>query len=68
MFVRISRLYGKVAFAKLYDKNYNVEFAKNYYIKKVYKKEDVEKENENYILRYPDFMFVNYGQGNRTQL
>jgi len=33
----------------------SVDLAKNYYI---------EKENENYILRYPDFMFANYGQRN----
>jgi len=38
-----------------------IELAKNYYIKKGNKK---EKENENYILRYPDFMFANYGQRN----
>ena len=42
----------------------SVDLAKNYYIEKTYKKEDVEKENENYILRYPDFMFANYGQRN----
>jgi len=41
---------------------------KNYYIEKGNKREDVEKEKEkekeNYILRYPDFMFANYGQRN----
>ena len=41
-----------------------LNWQKNYYIEKVYKKEDVEKENDDYILRYPDFMFANYGQRN----
>ena len=31
-------------------------------LKKHTKSEDIEKEN--YILRYPDFMFANYGQIN----
>jgi len=38
--------------------------AKNYYIEKVYKKEDVEKENDEYILHQLDFVFANYGQTN----
>jgi len=38
--------------------------AKNYYIEKAYKKEDVEKENDEYILYQLDFMFANYGQRN----
>ena len=42
----------------------NVELAKNYYIEKVYKKEDVEKKNDEYILHQLDFMFANYGQVN----
>ena len=33
----------------------NVELAKNHYIDKVYKMEDVENEKDDYILRYPVF-------------
>jgi len=42
----------------------NVDLAKNYYTEKVYKKEDVEKENDEYILHQLDFMFANCGQRN----
>jgi len=52
---------GKTPLKTFFD---SVELAKNYYIEKAYKREDVEKENENYIWRYPDFMFANYGQRN----
>jgi len=38
--------------------------AKNYYIEKAYKSEDVENENDEYILHQLDFMFANYGQRN----
>jgi len=42
----------------------NVDLAKNYYIEKGNKKEDVEKENDEYILYQLDFMFANYGHRN----
>jgi len=41
-----------------------IELAKNYYIGKAYKKEEVEKENDEYILHQLDFIFANYGQRN----
>ena len=42
----------------------SVYLAKSYYIDKIYKREDVEKENDEYILHQLDFMFANYGQRN----
>jgi len=41
-----------------------IELAKNYYIEKGNKMEDIEKENDEYILHQLDFMFANYGQRN----
>ena len=52
---------GKTPLKTFFD---GIELAKNYYIEKVYKKEDVEKENDEYILHQLDFMFANYGQKN----
>jgi len=38
--------------------------AKNYYTEKENKREDIEKENDEYILHQLDFMFANYRQRN----
>jgi len=50
---------GKTPIKTFFD---GIELAKNYYIEKAYKRENVEKENDEYILHQLDFMFANYGQ------
>jgi len=54
---------GKTPIKTFFD---GIELAKNYYIDKGNKSEDIEKEKENdeYILHQLDFMFANYGQRN----